>query len=208
MEHGSVKRGPVFLSIVGFLIFLEMASFQCVWFVRKWCTNLKISLQNCQYCYITGCLCPDCSVFVYQLLVQFCICAYYNGLFCLFFRQLVPLFTNKDVSLIMRGRFYSSCVRSSTLHGSETWRVRKGNEVALQWAEMRMVKWMCGIKIKDRFPSNELRERLGIEDIISAKQVVMVCAWLHMLQKEDHEWVKKYTKVDLERGCGKGLSSM
>jgi len=26
------------------------------------------------------------------------------------FRQLVPLFTNKDVSLITRGRLYSSCV--------------------------------------------------------------------------------------------------
>ena len=29
------------------------------------------------------------------------------------FRQLVPLLTNKDMSLIMRGRLYSSCVRSS-----------------------------------------------------------------------------------------------
>jgi len=28
------------------------------------------------------------------------------------FRQLVPLLTNKDVSLIMRGRLYSRCVRS------------------------------------------------------------------------------------------------
>jgi len=36
------------------------------------------------------------------------------------FRQLVPLLTNKDVSLIMRGRLYSSCVWSSMLHGSET----------------------------------------------------------------------------------------
>jgi len=36
------------------------------------------------------------------------------------FRQLVPLLTNKDISLIMRGRLYSSCVRSSMLHGSET----------------------------------------------------------------------------------------
>jgi len=25
----------------------------------------------------------------------------------------------------------------------ETWPVRKENEVALQWAEMRMVRWMC-----------------------------------------------------------------
>jgi len=48
------------------------------------------------------------------------------------FRQLVPLLTNKDVSLIMRARLYSSCVRSSMLHGSETWPVRKENVVALQ----------------------------------------------------------------------------
>ena len=41
------------------------------------------------------------------------------------FRQLVTLLTNKDVSLIMRGRLYSSYVRSSMLHGSETWPVRK-----------------------------------------------------------------------------------
>ena len=80
------------------------------------------------------------------------------------FRQLVPLLTNKDVSLIMRGRLYSSCVRSSMLHGSETWPVRKENVVALQRAEMRMVRWMCGIKLKHRFPSKELRERLGIDD--------------------------------------------
>jgi len=64
------------------------------------------------------------------------------------FRHLVPLFTNKDVSLIMRGRLYSSCVQSSMLHGSETWPVKKENEVALQRAEMRMVRWMCDIKLK------------------------------------------------------------
>jgi len=37
-------------------------------------------------------------------------------------------------------------VQSSMLHGSETWPIRKENEVALQQAEMRMVRWMCGIK--------------------------------------------------------------
>ena len=45
------------------------------------------------------------------------------------FRQLVPLITNKDVSLIMRGRLYSSCVRSCMLHGSETRPAKKENEV-------------------------------------------------------------------------------
>ena len=59
------------------------------------------------------------------------------------FRQLV--------SLIVRGRLYSSCVRSSMLHGNETWPVRKENELALQRAEMRMVRWMCGVKLKIEF---------------------------------------------------------
>jgi len=68
------------------------------------------------------------------------------------FRQLVPLLTNKDVSLIMRERLYSSCVRSSMLHGNETWPVRKENSVALQRAEMRMVRRMCGVKLKDKSP--------------------------------------------------------
>jgi len=63
------------------------------------------------------------------------------------------------------------------LHGSETWPVRKENEVALQRAEMRIVRWMYGIKLKDRFPSKELRERLGIDDIgIKAEQATMLWA--------------------------------
>ena len=51
------------------------------------------------------------------------------------------------------------------MEGNETWPVTKGNVVALQQAEMRMVRWMCGVKLKDRLPSKELRERLGIDDI-------------------------------------------
>ena len=43
------------------------------------------------------------------------------------------------------------------------WPVRKENEVALQRAEMRMVRWMCGVKLQDRVPSKELRGRLELE---------------------------------------------
>jgi len=68
------------------------------------------------------------------------------------FRQLAPLLINKNISLIVRRRLYSSCVQTSVLHGSETWPVRKENEVTLQWAEMRIVRWMCGVKLQDRVP--------------------------------------------------------
>ena len=31
------------------------------------------------------------------------------------------------------------------LHGTETWPIRKENQVAVVRAEMRMVRWMCGV---------------------------------------------------------------
>jgi len=85
--------------------------------------------------------------------------------------------------------------------------------VALQRAEMRMVRWMCGVKLKDRLPSKELRERLGVDDIALILQQNRL-HW-YVLRKDDDDWVKKCmenevegkTIEDLERGCSRGLSS-
>jgi len=114
------------------------------------------------------------------------------------FRRLVPLLANKDVSLVMRGRLYSSCVRSSMLHGSETWPVRKESVVALQQAEMRMVWWMCGIKLKDRLPIKELRERLCIDHIALVLQQNRLRWYVHVLRKEGDDWVKKCIAYEVE----------
>ena len=58
---------------------------------------------------------------------------------------------------------YSSGVRSSILHGSETWTITKELKRTPERTEMRMVRWMCGKRLCDRVPSAELRDRLGIE---------------------------------------------
>jgi len=107
------------------------------------------------------------------------------------------------------------------LHGSETWPVRMENEVALQRAKDRVVRWMCGVKLQDRIPSKELRERLGLDDIISVLQRNRLQWYGHVLQKEDNDWVKKCMQYEvecarprcrpkktLERDCGKRLSGM
>jgi len=73
---------------------------------------------------------------------------------------------------------------------------------------------MCGIKLKDRFPSKELRERLGIDNKALVSQQNRLRWYGHVLRKEDDDWVKKCieyevlkTKEDLETGCQRRLSS-
>ena len=82
---------------------------------------------------------------------------------------------------------WHSCVQSSMLHGSETWPVRKENVVAVQRAEMRMVRWMCGVKLKDRLPSKELRERLGVDVIALILQQNRLRWYGHVLRKDDDD---------------------
>ena len=89
------------------------------------------------------------------------------------------------------------------LHGSETWPVRKENVVALQRAEMRMVRWMCGIKLKDRLPSKELRERLGVDDIALILQQNRLRWYEHVLRKDD-DWVKKCMEYEVEGSRPRG----
>jgi len=76
-----------------------------------------------------------------------------------------------SVLLHIRGKLYSSCVHSYMLQGSETWPVKKQNDLALQRNEMRNIWRLCGIKVTDRFTyCSKLRERLGMDDITTVVQ--------------------------------------
>jgi len=70
----------------------------------------------------------------------------------------VPLLANKgDVSLHMRGELYTGCLISCMPCVNDAWPVKSENEMALEQAEMRMSRYVCGVK--DRFTRSELRER-------------------------------------------------
>jgi len=82
--------------------------------------------------------------------------------------------------------------------------LRLANEVALLLAEMRMVRWMCGVKLQNRIPSKGLRERLGLDDIISVLQQNRLWWYGHVLQREDNDWVKKCMEYEVEGARPRG----
>ena len=69
-----------------------------------------------------------------------------------------------------------------------------------------MVRWMCGVKLKDRLPSKELRETLGVDDTALILQQNRLRWYGHVLRKDDDDWVKKYQDgcewVNVSSGTG------
>ena len=62
------------------------------------------------------------------------------------FKRLLPILTNKHLSLEARGRVYYACVRSALLRRSETWGPTVHDVQRLKRADRSIVRWLCGVK--------------------------------------------------------------
>jgi len=64
---------------------------------------------------------------------------------------------------------------------------------------------MCNVKTKDRVPSKELRERLGIDDmILMLLQQNRLRRYGHVLRKEGTDLVKKCMEYEVEGSRPRG----
>jgi len=76
----------------------------------------------------------------------------------------LPILAGKGFSLKLKGKVYATCV-SCLMHGSETWPMKVEHELKMNRTKMRMIRWICGVKLNVRKKSEELRELLGLEPV-------------------------------------------
>ena len=106
------------------------------------------------------------------------------------FRELKPILCAKSIGLNVKGKVYEACVRSCMVYGGETWAVSVENTRRLERTEMRMLRMMCGITLRDRFSNADVRNRFGIEcvgDVIRRSRL----RWFgHVERKQENDWAK------------------
>ena len=66
------------------------------------------------------------------------------------------------VPLTLKGRIQKQVVRPAMLYSAETWATRKKDERRLDVVEMRMLRWQCGLTLKDRVRSEHIRRNISI----------------------------------------------
>jgi len=67
-----------------------------------------------------------------------------------------------------------------------------------------MVRWMCGVQLKDRLPRKELRERLDIDDMALVLQQNRLRWYWHVLRKDYDDWMKKCMEYEVEGSRPRG----
>jgi len=120
------------------------------------------------------------------------------------FRELSGVLTKRGVSLKLKGKVYATCVRSTMIYGSETWVLNMEQQQRLERVEMRMVRWMCGVSLRERKTNDDLRKMMGIESVMDVVKRNRL-RWLgHVLRKDESDWVRGVLEMSVVGSRGRG----
>ena len=119
------------------------------------------------------------------------------------FRELLPLLASRALPLSTKGRVYQACVRSVMMYGSETWPVRAEDMCCMERNDMRMIRWMCNVSLKNRLRSDELRGRLNLESIGRCVQNRRLCWFGHIERMDKSFWVSRCRAVEVSGSAGR-----
>ena len=109
-------------------------------------------------------------------------------------------------------KIYNTVVRPVIMYGSETWALRKREEQQLDRTEIRMLRWMLGISLRERRRNDDIRAeasvvaisekiREAIIDMRREEEDPVEVAWRHPCNRRTTNGWK--TKDKMERYCGK-----
>ena len=78
------------------------------------------------------------------------------------FKYLSFILTAQGASYHIKGKIYRTCVQSVLTYGTDTWVLKVANLQSLERTERMMVRWMCGVSLKDRKRSVDSYSLLGV----------------------------------------------
>ena len=125
------------------------------------------------------------------------------------FSELGSILKRRGASLRLKGKIYKVCVQRVMLYGSETWAEVRGDITRMERAEMSMVRWMCGVSLKDRIRNEDLRDRLGIRGVGEMVEVGRLRWFGHLERKDMDDMVSACRRVEVEgkRRVGRPLKT-
>jgi len=120
------------------------------------------------------------------------------------FRELSGILTRRGASLKLKGKIYRACVQSVLVYGSDTWAAKGEDTQRLQRTERMMMRWMCGVSLKDKFRSRDLVECLGICEVAEVVRRGRLRWFGHVERMNGDNWVSACRDIKMEGVRGRG----
>ncbi|XP_064117578.1 uncharacterized protein LOC135223000 [Macrobrachium nipponense] len=113
-------------------------------------------------------------------------------------RKSSGILCGRRISAKVKGKFYKSIVRLPMLYGAETWPIKKEQERRMEVAEMRMLRWMCGVTKRDKIRNELIKGTVKVLEVSKKAQERRIKWFGHVMRREEEHVCKKVMNMGLE----------
>ena len=111
---------------------------------------------------------------------------------------------DRRISVKVKGRVHKTVVRPAMLHGAETWPMKKIQEKKLDVAEMKMLRWMCGVTKMDRITNERIRGTTKVVEMSKKAQERRLQWYGHVLRREETHVARRVLEMEIPGRRGRG----
>ena len=111
---------------------------------------------------------------------------------------------DQRIGVKMKGRVYKTVVRPAMMYGAETWAIKKTQEKKLDVAEMRMLRWMCGVTRRDKIKNERIRGTTKVRELSDKVQEGRLKWYGHVVRRDEQYVGKKVMEMEIQGRRGRG----
>ena len=105
---------------------------------------------------------------------------------------LYPLLKEREIPQKVKVTIYKTVLRPILTYGCEAWVLIKRLRSKIQAAEMRVLRLILGITLRDRIRNEVVREKLEVESILDFIERCQLRWYGHVMRMEETRYPKKY----------------
>ena len=91
---------------------------------------------------------------------------------------------DRGMNVKIKGKVYRTVVRPALMYGAETWALKKAQGKNLEVAEMRMLRWMCGVTKLDKIRNERIRGTTKVGEIAKKVQERRIEWYRNVMRRE------------------------
>ncbi len=119
-------------------------------------------------------------------------------------RNMSGVLCDKRINVRVKGKVYKTVVRPAMLFGAEAWASKKAQEEKLNVAEMKMLRWMCGVTKMDRIRNERIRGTVKVTEISKKVQERRLQWYGHVMRREENYVGRRTMSMEVEGTRGRG----
>ena len=119
-------------------------------------------------------------------------------------KNMTGVLCDRRINVKLKGKVYKTAVRPAMLYGAETWASKKAQESKLNVAEMKMLRWMCGVTRLDKIRNERIRGTVKVTEIAKKVQERRLQWYGHVMRREEDYIGKRVMAMEVQGRRGRG----